>query len=81
MSELHTGTESAGGIVSVTPSDTVDLTNASRAIRVATGGNVALITTLGQAVTCAFLSGETRPIKATRIKSTGTTATGIESMY
>lgn len=70
----------AGDIIAVTPSDTVDLTKAARAIRVTTAGNVVLITRAGNTVTCAFLAGETRPIAATRILSTGTTATGIEAM-
>lgn len=59
-------------------SDTFNLTKPARAIRVAVAGNVTLITTAGSTVTCAFLAGETRAICATRILSTGTTATGIE---
>lgn len=77
----HNGTDSAGGVALVTPSDTVDLTNATRAIRVETSGDVKLTTVLGQSVVCAFEAGETRAIKATRIWSTGTTCTGIEAMW
>lgn len=61
-------------------SDTVDLAFPVRAIRANAGGNVALVTKHGTSVVCAFASGETRAIYATRIKSTGTTATGLEGM-
>jgi hypothetical protein len=59
-------------------SDTVDLVNAVRAIRVAVAGNIKLTTKAGNAVVCAFAAGETRQIYATRIWSTSTTATGME---
>lgn len=78
---IHYGTEPAGGVVVITPSDTTDLANATRAIRVKAAGDVKVRTVLGQDVVCAFESGETRPIKAVRVFSTGTTATTIEGMY
>lgn len=81
MSEIHHGTEPAGGVVLITPSDTADLANSTRAIRVEVGGDVKVRTVLGQDVVCAFTDGETRPIKAIRIFATGTTSTGIEGMY
>lgn len=78
---IHDGYSSALGVFAVTPSDTVELTNSTRAIRVTVGGNIKLTTIAGVVCTCAFLSGETRNIRAKLIWSTGTTATGIEGMY
>lgn len=74
-------TASAFGVLSVTPSDSVDLTYAVRAIRVTVGGTVKITCGDGTTVTCAFTDGETRAITATRIWATGTTSTGIEGMY
>lgn len=67
-------------VYAVTPSDTVNLPQTVRAIRVAGAGNVVITTSLGQKATLAFTAGETRWIFATRIWSTGTTATTIEAM-
>jgi hydroxymethylglutaryl-CoA reductase len=70
----------AHDVIVVTPSDTVDLATAVRAIRATAAGTVAVITKYGNTVTCAFLAGETRAIYATRIMATNTTATGLEGM-
>ncbi|OGT02155.1 MAG: hypothetical protein A2143_00735 [Gallionellales bacterium RBG_16_57_15] len=72
---------SFGGVFVVTPSDTASLKVQSRAIRCAGAGNVNLVGLDGVTTVCAFLAGETRNIAATFIKSTSTTATGIEAMY
>lgn len=71
--------------VAVTPSDTVNLTKAARAIRVTIAGNVSYQSYAGGPLianqrTAAFTAGETRHIYATRINATSTTATGIEAM-
>lgn len=58
-------------------SDTVDLTTPIRAIRATAAGNVVVITA-GGTRTMAFTAGETRTVVATRVKSTSTTATGLE---
>lgn len=78
---VHDGYSSAMGVFAVTPSDTVELINATRAIRATVGGNIKITTTNGSVCTCAFLSGETRNIMAKLIWAAGTTATGIEGMY
>lgn len=72
----------ASDVVVVTPSDSADLTNPCRAIRVAGAGNVVITTPASPLtkVTCAFLAGETRAIRATRIWNTNTTATTIEAL-
>jgi hypothetical protein len=64
----------------ITPDDDTDLAVTTRAIRANTGGDVVLVTLEGNERTCKFADGETRAIRATRIKATGTTATGLEGM-
>lgn len=77
---LPSGLESPYDYVdSVTPDNNTDLTRPSRSIRVAGAGTVSFINQYGVTCSAVFLAGEERPIRATRIRSTGTTATGIES--
>jgi len=71
----------ATGVLVVTPSDTADLIKTVRAIRANTAGTVKITAIDGTAPTLNFYAGETRPVAATRIWLTGTTATGIEGMY
>lgn len=71
----------AYGVYVATPDDNSDLPIWSRAIRPNGGGTIAIIGADGVTTTCNFLAGETRAIRAKRIKSTGTTATTIEIMY
>lgn len=78
---IHDGYNSALGVFAVTPSDTVELTNSTRAIRANTSGTIKITTINGSVCTCAFTGGETRAIRAKLIWATGTTATGIEGMY
>lgn len=71
----------ATGVYAITPDDGNDLPIRIRAIRATIAGNVAIIGADGIAATCAFIAGETRAIRVTRVKATGTTATGLEGMY
>jgi hypothetical protein len=82
MSGLGDSTAPASDVLPVTPSDTVDLAKPSRAIRAVGAGNIAMITagSGGATRTVTFADGETRYIRATRILSTGTTASGIDIM-
>lgn len=61
----------------VTPSDTTDLARITRAINVASAGFVRVTTKEGDTGTVYVAEGGVFPIRATRIWSTGTTATGI----
>lgn len=70
----------AGYVFTITPDDGADLAIFTRAIRAAGAGDVALVTVGGSEVTCKFTAGETRSIRVTRVKATGTTATGLEGM-
>ncbi|MBW4710786.1 hypothetical protein KX928_23595 [Roseobacter sp. YSTF-M11] len=68
-------------LAAVTPSDTADIPQASRCINVATSGAVRLTTIAGDTETIFVAAGIVFPIRAARIWSTGTTATGIMVMY
>lgn len=79
--------ESPGSdVVPITPSDGSDVTTTSgsdtitgvRALRANTAGTIKVTTSAGNARIMNFLAGETRPVFASRVWSTGTTATGIE---
>lgn len=62
----------------VTPSDSVDLTNVSRALWVGGAGNISVI--MGNGATVLFsgiAAGTLLPIRVSRVKSTSTTATLI----
>lgn len=70
-------------IVPITPNDSTDLATPARAIRcknTGTSGAVALITFMGNTRTTDIAAGETLPVYATRVLSTGTTATGLEAL-
>lgn len=72
----------AQGGFAVVPSDTVDLTIATRGIYVGVGGDVTLITIQGETLTFKSLgTGSTLSIRATRILLTGTAATDIIGLY
>lgn len=65
----------------VTPSDGTDLTIVSRGLYVGGSGNVAVVMASGAAVTfTGVIAGSLLPIRVSRVKSTGTTATTILSL-
>lgn len=78
----RSGLESpAADLAPVSPDDTSDLANASRAINVATSGTVQ-ITTVNNTQGAVFVAaGIAFPIRARRIWATGTTATGIVALW
>ncbi|MEO1656124.1 MAG: hypothetical protein AAFR65_00255 [Pseudomonadota bacterium] len=64
--------------MSVTPNDGSDLAFPVRGLMVAGAGNVSVVTTKGDTVTLPALQpGVQYAILATRVRATGTTATGI----
>lgn len=68
--------------VAVTPADDSDLVALTRAIMVATAGNVSIMTASGTTLTLPGLQpGMIYPIRASRIRATGTTATGIVGLW
>lgn len=68
--------------VAVTPSDTVDLPNGvTRAIMVGADGSLAVTYANGTSDTIYLIAGVVHPIQVLRVKSTGTTATGVKAGY
>lgn len=66
----------------ITPHDTNNLTADTRAIYVGGAGNIALVTSAGDEITLnGALAGTIIPIRATKVKSTGTTATNLVGLY
>jgi len=66
--------------LAITPSDTVDLTRAVQGLCATTAGVASVITEGGQTV---IVPVTTQPIylSVTRVRATGTTATGIVGLY
>lgn len=65
----------------VTPSDSLDLPIASRGLYVGGAGNLAVTTTAGYNATFADVpAGSIIPLRAARVRATGTTATGIVAL-
>ncbi|UOM37326.1 hypothetical protein [Acuticoccus sp. I52.16.1] len=62
----------------ITPDDDTDLTQTVRAIYVGNAGDVSLVTAGGSTVTFAGLTGSmVLPVTTSRVRASGTTATGI----
>lgn len=79
--DFQSGLESpATNLHAVTPSDTEDLSAASRAINVATAGEVRITTVGGTTETVYIAAGIAFPVRARRVWLTGTNATGIVSL-
>lgn len=65
----------------VTPSDSTDLPNDTRALWVGTGGSVAIITAGGSTITLANVTdGAMLPIRVSRVLA-ATTASGIVALW
>lgn len=73
-------TVSGVDIVPVTPSNTVDLPTAARAIRARVAGDLRITTYKGVVRNTYIAAGEVLPVVAIRVHATGTTATGIEAL-
>jgi hypothetical protein len=70
----------ADDAVEVTPSDTADI-DVTRGINVATAGDVKVTTKKGTTTVVYIAAGIAFPIRASRIWSTDTGATGIVALY
>lgn len=70
--------QSAAG---VTPDDSNDLANATRAIYVGTGGNLRVTLVSGDIVTFPNTGAGWHPLRVDRIWATGTTATDIVGCF
>ncbi|WP_375229896.1 spike base protein, RCAP_Rcc01079 family [Roseobacter sp. S98] len=70
------------GLEAVTPSDSEDLAQVTRALYVGGGGDLAVRAKDGsQATFVSLKAGQMIPVRVSRVFSTGTTATGIIGMY
>jgi hypothetical protein len=74
-------TDPAQDAAAVTKSDTADQGDV-RALFVGGSGNVSLVTALGNTVVfTGVLAGSILPVRCTKVRSTGTTATNIVALY
>lgn len=77
--ELESPAERAAA---VTPNDSTDLANSSRALYIGTGGNVSIVTVGGDTVTFSNLAdGSLLPVRAARVRLTDTTASDIVAVW
>lgn len=68
--------------VAVTPSDTADLAQTSRALYVGQGGDLSLVLASGRAVTLQGVpAGALLPLRARRVQATGTTAAAVVALW
>lgn len=75
-------TSPADNLIAITPSDSTDLAQDSRAIYVGGAGNLVVTPAAGGSnVTLAVVAGSILPIRVRRVLSTGTTATGLVNLY
>lgn len=62
----------------ISPNDSTDLSETTRALYIGTGGDISLVTASGATVSfTTVLSGSILPVRCRRVRATGTTATGI----
>ncbi len=74
-------TEPAEHAFAVTPSDTQDLENWALALYVGVAGDVRLDTWHGETVTFANVPVGVLPVRARRVRATGTTASSLIGLY
>lgn len=76
-------TAPAENAVAVTPSNSTDLTTATRALYIGGAGNISVETVGGQSsvVFVGLAAGTVLPLRVTRVNSTSTTATSIVALY
>ena len=76
------GSDPAYNAAAITASDSVDIVAPIRAIYVGSAGSVVITTVAGTDVTFAGLpAGMILPVRAQRVKATGTTATGLVGLW
>ena len=70
----------ANDVFPITPNDGADLPKVTRAIRADAAGDVVCVMLSGDERTLKFAAAETRAVRVSRVKATGTTATGLEGI-
>ena len=72
----------ASRISNIIPDDAVDLEYVARAIYIGTGGNICVVTSSGDEVIFKNVpSGSILPVRASRIKATGTSAADLVMLF
>jgi hypothetical protein len=72
----------APNAAAVTPSDSTDLTNFARGLMVNVAGDVSVdFVDSGSSIILTLLAGVVYPFQVKRVRSTGTTATGITALF
>lgn len=72
----------ADDCAAVTPSDSTDLPTIARALYVGGGGDLVITTKVGSTVTFADVpAGSLLPVRARRVRATGTGATNIVALW
>lgn len=75
-------TDSADDAEAVTPSDSVNLGNITRALYVGTTGNIVVVMKSGRTATLNSVpAGALLPLRVSRVNSTNTTASNIVALY
>ena len=77
---MRTPRDPAVSVFEITPSDSVDLAQATTALGVATPGTVRVTTVDGSTSDVVIHPGQVFPIRVLRVWTTGTTATGIRGL-
>lgn len=78
FASLRPGLESPASVAfAITPSDTADLAQSTRALNVAVSGAVRVLTVGGSTATVYVAAGVAFPIRAQKVLATGTDAQGI----
>lgn len=70
----------ARDLLPVTPNDSVDLAKVAVGLFVQTGGAVSIVTVAGGTRTVTVPDFSVLPVGVTRVRATGTTATGIHAL-
>jgi hypothetical protein len=79
---LSGGGEPATSAEDINPTDSQDLGTVPRAIYIGGAGDLAVVTLNGSSVKfIGLLAGTILPVRVKRVKSTGTTATALISLY
>ena len=68
-------------LLPVTPDDNVDLAELPRALWIGVGGTISIIAADDSAAVTLTVAGGLLPVRAKRVRASGTTATGIAALY
>lgn len=70
----------AADIVPITANDATDMAQVAAALYVEVGGSLSIVTSTGEVRSVVVGDLSTLPVRTARVRSTGTTATGIHAL-